>query len=230
MLSCRIDDFEVCAIRWRSIFLACLFFLASGCEQTDTTCETNNDCSDGLFCSGDETCSDSGHCVPGIVVVCDDGIDCTVDACNEIANSCEFLAPDLDGDGSGDQMCLDELGEPLGRDCDDNDPVRFGGNLEVCDLDQVDEDCDFTTFGETDEDGDGFISGVCCNKSSTEFFCGSDCDDDNVSIFPGAMACHPTVDQMVNVCNSDGLYSSEICDQQGRCFPQPNGTGSCVPF
>ncbi|MFK7998324.1 MAG: hypothetical protein AB8H86_01960, partial [Polyangiales bacterium] len=113
-------------------------------------CESANDCSDGLFCTGEETCAD-GICVAGEVVDCDDGIECTIDGCNEISNSCESLAPDLDGDGSGDSSCVDALGEPLGRDCDDTDARRFGGNLEVCDLNDaleglgLDEDCDPTT-------------------------------------------------------------------------------------
>ncbi|MEE9332454.1 MAG: hypothetical protein V3U89_09540 [Methylophilaceae bacterium] len=125
-------------------------------------CNTANDCSDGLFCTGAATCQNN-MCVAGTPPNCDDGIACTIDSCNEIANSCQNLAPDRDNDGSGDASCLDRLGEPLGRDCDDNNPKRFGGNLEVCDENDIDEDCDPSTFGTKDTDGDGFVDAECGN-------------------------------------------------------------------
>ena len=132
-------------------------------------CQTANDCSDGLYCTGEEFCrpndsrADARGCVMGAPPNCDDGIACTIDTCNEIYNICYNLAPDLDGDGSRDATCLDELGEPLGRDCDDSNPLRYGGNLEVCDAHDLDEDCDVTTFGTKDEDNDGFIDADCGN-------------------------------------------------------------------
>lgn len=139
--------------------------------QKRSLCQTDADCSDGLFCTGPETCdptlvddrADKNGCIPGIPPDCDDRIACTIDSCNEAQLRCESLPPDRDGDGSGDKFCLDRLGEPLGRDCDDNNPLRFGGNLEVCDPHGLDEDCDLTTFGSKDEDGDGFIDAICRN-------------------------------------------------------------------
>lgn len=125
-------------------------------------CNTANDCSDGLFCTGEARCQNN-VCVAGTPPNCNDGIACTVDACNEIANSCENLAPDLDGDGSGDASCLSALGEPLGRDCDDSNANRFGGNREVCDANDLDEDCNLSTVGTKDTDGDGFVDAECAN-------------------------------------------------------------------
>jgi len=66
----------------------------------------------------------------------------------------------------------------LGDDCDDVDPNRHPGMTEVCDSD--DEDCDTTTFGNRDQDGDGFVDSACCNDTD----CGNDCDDMNISIHP----------------------------------------------
>lgn len=208
------------------LFIAVAF--TAGCPADDT-CSIDPECSDGLFCNGEETCK-AGRCVAAAAVVCDDGIVCTEDVCNEITDRCEAAAPDRDGDGVGDASCLDGDGAPLGADCDDDDPARFGGNVEICDGANVDEDCDPSTFGNIDVDGDGFISGECCNADGGIFNCGSDCDDENVSIFPGAMICHPSVTQSVQVCRIDGLYSTRACPQQGQCFPQPNGTGVCVPL
>ncbi|MEM7492144.1 MAG: putative metal-binding motif-containing protein [Pseudomonadota bacterium] len=140
----------------------------SASAQTER-CKTNADCSDAVFCNGYEICSpnssraDARGCIPGPPPDCDDRIACTIDSCNEAQRRCENLPPDRDGDGAGDKLCLDRLGVPLGRDCDDNNPLRFGGNLEVCDPHGLDEDCDLTTFGSKDEDGDGFIDAICRN-------------------------------------------------------------------
>ena len=48
---------------------------------------SGSSCDDGLFCNGVEACVD-GVCSPGTPVACDDGVTCTVDACDETANTC----------------------------------------------------------------------------------------------------------------------------------------------
>lgn len=132
-------------------------------------CQTQADCSDGLFCTGVEICrpedprADSRGCLAGAPPDCDDRLACTLDSCNEAERRCENLPPDRDNDGAGDKSCVDHVGEPLGRDCDDNNPLRFGGNVEVCDPHGLDEDCNINTFGEKDDDGDGFIDAICRN-------------------------------------------------------------------
>jgi hypothetical protein len=60
----------------------------------------------------------------------------------------ERKAPDCDGDGRSSVA----LG---GNDCDDADPQRAPGRLEVADFEGHDEDCD-PTYGEFDSDRDGF--------------------------------------------------------------------------
>jgi len=91
--------------------------------------------------------------------------------------------PDADGDGADSIECG-------GDDCDDNDARRYPGAVEVCDADQLDEDCNPATGGDKDTDGDGFVDELCCNDGGT---CGTDCDDDNASISPMA----------TEVCNNE---------------------------
>ena len=166
-------------------------------------CRSDRECDDGLFCNGAETCSDGGACVPGEEVLCDDGVACTFDLCDDELDRCVFAPPDEDGDGSGDAACVDGEGNPLGADCDDTDPLTFPGNPEVCDLEGHDEDCDPTTFGRRDVDGDGFFDAVCCNGD----VCGTDCDDLRANANPATTEvcdaidndCDDTVDEGVRV-------------------------------
>jgi hypothetical protein len=53
-----------------------------------TGCTDSVQCQDGLFCNGAEACIGS-ICVPGTAPSCDDGVTCTVDACNEAIDACD---------------------------------------------------------------------------------------------------------------------------------------------
>lgn len=147
-------------------------------------CIADVECSDGLFCNGAELCqpghedADDFGCLPARKVpTCDDGVDCTVDSCSNAAGACVFMAPDEDQDGHGDANCEDSDGQALGDDCDDDDAERFPGNTEVCDAQDHDEDCDPSTFGERDRDGDTEFDASCCNGKGKEKICGTDCND-----------------------------------------------------
>lgn len=54
---------------------------------------------------------------------------------------CDPDNPDADGDGRISIACEG------GDDGDDTDPNRYPGNLEVCDVLDYDEDCDFSGRG-----------------------------------------------------------------------------------
>ncbi|WP_348528634.1 choice-of-anchor K domain-containing protein, partial [Methanothrix sp.] len=82
------------------------------CNEETDKCENNPDddfCNDGKFCNGDETCDPAKGCMPGTPPDCSDGIDCTIDSCNEETDKCENN-PDDDfcNDGkfcNGDETC-----------------------------------------------------------------------------------------------------------------------------
>ncbi|MBX3245994.1 MAG: hypothetical protein KF901_02290 [Myxococcales bacterium] len=157
------------------------------------TCTSTADCDDGRFCNGQERClpddprADALGCVMG-TSPCDTG------GCDEARDRCVDCArPDADGDGYDDVLCG-------GNDCDDANPAVNPGALEVCDPEGIDEDCDPSTFGDRDEDGDTYVDARCCNGDR----CGTDCDDRNPSIHPG----------MAEVCNRrdddcDGLVDED---------------------
>ncbi|RJO67909.1 MAG: hypothetical protein C4523_08100 [Myxococcales bacterium] len=100
-------------------------------------CNRDADCGDGAFCNGDETCGEDLFCKPGLSP-CDDGVECTVDACDEEANRCQST-PDnaLCADGNpcnGAETCDSvedcQPGSPL--DCDDSLPCTD----DACEPDQ----------------------------------------------------------------------------------------------
>lgn len=202
---------------------------------TDVRCDFDAECSDGVFCNGQESCYE-GRCYLGVEPRCDDGIDCTTDSCSHLENGCKFEAPDLDGDGHLDASCEGPDGESLGDDCDDEDADRYPGHFEVCtEQDPAhDEDCDPTTFGHLDADLDGFVSAACCNEDGDgDFVCGDDCDDESFRRYPN----HPEIcDEIDNDC--DGLvdvntkevpwYPDEDGDNYGAVGAE--GQKSCFPI
>lgn len=120
-----------------------------------------------------------------------------------------------------------------GTDCDDTDSNRFPGNPEVCDPDHRDEDCDPTTFGVRDADGDGYPDAACCNRADDGTLrCGSDCDDDAPAVHPAAAEicdgldndCDPSTWALGEDDDGDG-YADATCggddcdDECPTCHP-----------
>lgn len=136
------------------------------------TCVSDVDCDDADFCTGEERCVE-GACVAGDSP-CGPGTRCVASQ-----RRCEVgCTTDADGDGAIARECG-------GTDCDDDDPRRYPGATEICDPDDVDEDCDPTTFGGRDDDGDGVEDARCCNVIAGFTRCGTDCDDTRADVRPG---------------------------------------------
>lgn len=139
-----------------------------GTSDAGARCDEPADCDDGVFCNGAEPC-ESGACRAG-AAPCPDRCDEDTDRCDD--------CPDIDGDGAADAACG-------GTDCDDTNPNRAPGLSEICDAIERDEDCDPTTFGVRDDDGDGSPDARCCNRdASGNATCGVDCDDADPTVSP----------------------------------------------
>ncbi len=188
-----------------SMVAACSGPDGDGMDASVAPCVSDEDCDDAVFCNGSERCSPDSPsaspngCVPGDAPCAD---------CDELADRCTSGCddPDVDGDGHPSTECG-------GNDCDDSDPLRFPGNAEVCDVDDHDEDCDSTTFGIRDDDGDGEPSDACCNEASDGTrSCGTDCDDSRSSVSP---LLAETCDSLDNDCDGsvdEGVLETFVVD------------------
>jgi hypothetical protein len=77
------------------------------CDEVNDTCVNSpNDanCDDGQWCNGSETCHSALDCQAGTAPVCDDGIDCTHDSCDEEIGDCVFSC---NAAGPDDPCCQD---------------------------------------------------------------------------------------------------------------------------
>ena len=128
--------------------------------------------------------------------------------------NCE-LQGDADGDGAYSVACG-------GDDCDDNDPRRYPGNTEVGDSDDVDEDCNPDTFGEIDRDGDGYYSAWNCNSDGVGLNCGTDCDDEKASTYPGAPEVCNYIDDNCNGEADENVLARKYLDRDGDLHGDPD--------
>ncbi|HYC55604.1 MAG TPA: hypothetical protein VEL28_11795, partial [Candidatus Binatia bacterium] len=193
-------------------------------------------CDDGNFCTIADTCSNS-QC-GGQARVCTDGIDCTIDSCNEVTDACQFTASDAQCDNGtfcdGVETCSDVAG------CEDGLPVDCEGESDTCNQGVCDEeanacgtdpineggDCDDGNFCTVD---DTCQNGVCTGTPRS-------CDD---GVGCTVDSCDENAGACVNtgsdaLCQDDVFCDgSEICNTDSGCMdgtpPDCSGSsGSCT--
>ncbi len=92
--------------------------LDDGVACTDDTCDEVNDvavntasdanCDNGLFCDGTERCDAVNDCMAGLPPITDDGVACTLDSCDEVADMVVHTPNDsvcVDGDNCTFDTC-----------------------------------------------------------------------------------------------------------------------------
>lgn len=162
-------------------------------------CARNADCTDDDACNGVEQC-DTGVCLPGTPVSCDDGIGCTVDRCT--ASACEHTATDA--------ACT----VSPGGTCD----ATFGCQYPTCTpLNCAGDGCTSAA-----------CSGVVCERTSLctgGTMCCADacvaagCDDGDPCTADacGATGCEHTVTPGAACSDGNACTAGDACNAAGAC-------------
>ncbi len=176
-------------------------------------CITDDHCEDGLVCNGTATCA-AGVCIPGAPPICDDGITCTVDLCDETTRGCQFTPDDTlcdnglfcDGSEQCDHMndCVPGV-PPCSAACDDT------ANLCVECLDN--SGCDDGLFCNGAET---CAAGVCIAGLPI------DCSD---AIACTTDTCNEDLNACVHTPNHTMCDNDLYCDGSESCNP----SSGCVP-
>ena len=209
------------AIAISSLFLSACDGGGSPPPDTGAFCSSDAQCDDGLNCNGVERCdpenadANAMGCVAG-TPLCDAG-----ETCIEASGTCEppcDVPRDADSDGFIAMACG-------GGDCDDNDPNRYPGNIEVCDVLEHDEDCDPRTFGFRDQDSDTAADATCCNVDTDGTrYCGTDCNDNAGSVRPGQVESCNDVDDDCDGSTDEGVLNRFYPDTDGDRFGDRDAT------
>ena len=208
-------------------------------------------CEDGLFCTLNETCL-VGLCGGGSDHPCDDGIDCTLDACDETDDRCvhtpDHAACD-DDNACTDDACAEGVGcESTANDenaCTDGDTctvdacrdgVCVGTDVDcpddgdpctrlVCDPSGFDGNCDLVL---ADNEGGECDDGLFCtlNEFCTDGVCGggqdNPCDDD---VNCTADTCDEDADDCVHATDDAICDDHEFCTGEESC----DDVKGCLP-
>ena len=221
-------------MRFLSLLLVPLFL---SCADTDKNVTELDDDSDGF--AGLEDCDDNNPAVypnapevcDGVDNDCDDLVDDEDDNFDTSTGSVSYADSDGDGYGDGDAM-VHACEIPSGfveddTDCDDSNGDVHPGATEVCDDDDVDEDCDgladnddsstdpsslLDFYMDYDQDGYGDANmGTSACEAPTQYGTDStDCNDTDSAINPAAAEVCDGVDNNCDLQLDDSQTVSQI--------------------
>lgn len=204
------------------------------CDDSIGKCMNISDdanCSDGLWCNGQEICDPLNGCLEGTEPNCDDGIECTVDSCNETSDVCDHDPDDALCDNG--QFCDGlESCDPL-NDCQNGTPIDCDDGVSCTDdfCNEENQTCE-----NKDNCGSGeYCDGSSCQNCELDNICGADCIDcttescSNCAL--GHQICSSNGNDCVECningdCKSDYSCQNNICEQTAVCNGEIVG-GSC---
>ncbi|RJO64820.1 MAG: choice-of-anchor D domain-containing protein [Myxococcales bacterium] len=187
----------------------------------------NAACDDGQYCNGEEVCHPSFGCREGIPVVCDDGVDCTLDRCDENDRICVNSPTDVvchDGNSCTEEHCDRALGctytKNDGAACEDGNLCTVGDACRegVC------------WPGNSRQCGDptSCLAAACdprfgCYNVQINGECQSNLE---CTLFSSCVA-GACVGRIYRGCNDYNACTNDACDAVGGCGSSPNDGGAC---
>jgi hypothetical protein len=177
-----------------------------------------------VFCNGVETCSPATGCGPGAGVVCGntDGLDCTVEFCNEGKKSCDAALQDV--------RCNDKV---------------FCNGIETCVPSNPAHDVNGCIAGSapTCDDGIPCTTNGCSNATSACTFVPVDAACQNGTVCDGVETCSAQTGCVAGTalqCDDGKFCTVDTCNPVSGCAYTPNdgrcqdglycdGAESCVP-
>ncbi len=187
-------------------------------------------CDDALYCNGPEVCDPVSGCEPGTPPVVDDLVDCTLDSCDEQADTIVHI-PDDASCANGDFCDGDETCDPQ-IDCVAGTPPPLDDGI-VCTLDSCNELTD--SIDHTPDDAACSNGAYCDGDESCDAVLGCQAgtapllDDGVLCTFD---ACDESADQVIHVpmaefCDDGDICTAESCDEISGCENAP--IVDCVP-
>ncbi|MEM9070532.1 MAG: putative metal-binding motif-containing protein [Myxococcota bacterium] len=217
-------------------------------------CRSDGECSDGNLCNGMERCDRGrGLCVPGVAVVCDDGVACTDDVCDPDTGACSSEMNDDrcdDGLDCTQERCLRTGCEiipqdgrcrdgvactsdrcEIGRGCVNAPNDSLCDDRDACTTDSCEADGCVSEFEDEDDDGFPAPSPPGCRLKE-------DCNDGDGEVYPGAPErCNDRDDNCDGAgdeCRPGDSHSCSACDgaYRGvqRCGDLMCGFEACGEF
>jgi len=190
-------------------------------EENQTCIYPPVDCDDGNVCNGAESCDpETGSCVAGTPLSCDDSNPCTTDSCDP-ATGCSSVEINCD-DGNvcnGAESC-----DPASGSCVAGTPLSCDdGN--VCTTDSCDPATGCSSVEINCDDGDVCNGEESCDPASGSCVPGTPLSCDDGLFCNGVESCDSTVGcrsgTVPDGCADDGLFCNgmEHCDEnQDQCY------------
>jgi len=191
-------------------------------------------CDDAQVCNGAESCDpDTGECLDGTPPELDDGVECTVDKCDEEADKVTHTVEDELCDDEN-QCTLNTCDEKLGctmefieGPCDDEDPCTVDDACDNGVCIGVAKDCADSEFcnGEEqcDPDSGECVEGELLNLDDELDCTVDDCDEDKDEIThtPDDILCDDGNQCTQDICDPeagcDYLYTKDPCEDGEEC-------------
>ena len=200
------------------------------CSTGQCTGGTPLECDDGAFCNGLEGCAPDVGCVPGEAPLLDDGVECTLDSCDEAADLVLHTPDDaLCSNGffcDGAELCDATL------DCQPGEAPLLDDGV-ACTDDACDEELDVVTHIANDALCDDAL--FCTGVESCDATMGCQAGEPP-SLDDGVVctvdSCDEEIDEVVHtpepsLCDDENPCTAELCDPLEGCSHEADDSGLC---